>query len=127
MSDRIHWPDGKQFAFTVFDDTDSATLENVAPVYGLLNDLGFRTTKSCWPLGGDPEKGFNAGQSCEDADYARWLVDLQSRGFEIAWHNSSWDARPRKDIITAFERFATLFHHDPESGANHSDGEALYW
>ncbi len=127
MSDKMIWPDGKQFAFTIFDDTDAATVENVGPVYDFLTDLGFRTTKSCWLLGSDPGEGFGAGQSCDDADYARWLVDLQARGFEIAWHNSSWTARPRKDIIKAFDRFASLFHHDPQSGANHSDGEAIYW
>ena len=46
MAEAIPWPHGKRFAFTVFDDTDSATLENVSPVYALLRDLGFRTTKS---------------------------------------------------------------------------------
>ena len=34
------WPDGKRFAFTVFDDTDRATLDNVREVYALLADLG---------------------------------------------------------------------------------------
>ena len=38
---RIDWPDGKDFAFTIFDDTDLATLENVPPVYELLGGLGF--------------------------------------------------------------------------------------
>ena len=49
-------PDGKRFAFTVFDDTDSATLENVRGVYALLAELGFRTTKSCWVVDGDRSK-----------------------------------------------------------------------
>lgn len=34
---RIDWPDGKAFAFTIFDDTDFPTLDNVGPVYALLD------------------------------------------------------------------------------------------
>jgi hypothetical protein len=36
------WPGGKDFAFTIFDDADSQTLENGRPTYGLLAELGFR-------------------------------------------------------------------------------------
>ena len=32
MNKKIQWPDGKDFAFTVFDDTDFATLKNVKKV-----------------------------------------------------------------------------------------------
>ena len=54
---KITWPDGKAFAFTIFDDTDFATVEKVGPVYSLLADCGLRTTKSCWVVRGDPEEG----------------------------------------------------------------------
>jgi len=37
---KIHWPDNKQFAYTIFDDTDVSTLCNSAPVYELLAGLG---------------------------------------------------------------------------------------
>ena len=47
---RITWPDNKRFAFTVFDDPDSQTLEASQAVYGFLRDRGFRTTKGVWPL-----------------------------------------------------------------------------
>ena len=46
----VRWPDGKDFAFTIFDDTDYARMDNVPPVYEFLKDQGFRTTKSVWPL-----------------------------------------------------------------------------
>ena len=36
---------GESFAFTIFDDPDSQTLEAGREVYTLLADLGFRTTK----------------------------------------------------------------------------------
>ena len=48
----IAWPDDRRFAFTIFDDTDNATLANIVPVYDLLAELGFRTTKSVWLLDG---------------------------------------------------------------------------
>ena len=42
--DRIEFPGDRRFAFTILDDTDDSTLENVRPVYERLRDLGFRTT-----------------------------------------------------------------------------------
>jgi len=47
---KIRWPEGKKFAFTVFDDTDLSTLGNVREIYSFLMDHGFRTTKSVWPI-----------------------------------------------------------------------------
>ena len=35
----VSFPDGKDFAFTIFDDTDGSTIENVKPVYDYLYDL----------------------------------------------------------------------------------------
>jgi hypothetical protein len=46
----ITWPEGKRFAFTVFDDTDGMTMLNGPPIYDFLADLGFLTTKSVWPI-----------------------------------------------------------------------------
>ena len=46
MNKKLQWPDGKDFAFTIFDDTDLATLDNVNEVYSLLSDYGLITTKS---------------------------------------------------------------------------------
>jgi hypothetical protein len=125
----ITWPEGKRFAFTLFDDTDFATTENVAPVYSFLADCGFRTTKSAWVVAGDPaaREWGRAGETCDDPDYLRWLLDLQSRGFEIGWHNATWNGLPRPQILAALDRFADLFHGNPATGTNHSYDEAIYW
>ena len=64
-SNRLQLPEGKRFVFTIFDDTDSATLENVRGVYALLADLGFRTTKSCWVVDGDRNQGKFPGDTCD--------------------------------------------------------------
>ena len=128
MQPQITWPENKRFAFTVFDDTDSSTVENTAPVYDLLSECGLRTTKSCWPLRGDPAKGSFMGQTCEDADYLRWLLDLQSRGFEIAWHGATWHGVPREATLLGLEQFAKSFGHCPYSAANHAGNEeSIYW
>ena len=127
MHEKMIWPDGKKFAFTVFDDTDGATLENVAPVYGLLNDLGIKTTKSVWPIAGSDEPVLG-GDTCEDDDYRRWLLELKQQGFEIGLHNATYHTSRREDTLRAIQRFERIFGHAPMSLANHtSNSEGLYW
>lgn len=122
------WPDGKQFAFTIFDDTDLATVENVGPVYSLLADCGFRTTKSVWVVEGDRQRGKHAGDTCEDPAYLQWVRSLQDQGFEIGFHNCTWHGVPRDAIRAGLDRFAELFGHDPVTAANHTGvEEGIYW
>ncbi len=124
---RVEWPDGKAFAFTIFDDTDLATLENVRPVYAFLDEIGMRTTKSVWPisLGSSPRI---QGSTCDDRDYAAWTVDLQRAGFEIGYHGASNVTATRADVVRALERFETLYGHAPRAMANHADcEEGMYW
>jgi hypothetical protein len=128
MTPPITWPDGKQFAFTVFDDTDWATLDNVRATYAFLRDCGMRTTKSCWVVRGAPARGAFTGQTCDDPDYLQWLLDLQSQGFEIAWHNCTWHGLPRAEIAAALDKFVKLFGHYPFSATNHAQNEeGVYW
>jgi hypothetical protein len=49
MISKIEWPAGKDSAFTIFDDSDLDTVENVAGIYPLLHDVGLRTTLAVWP------------------------------------------------------------------------------
>jgi hypothetical protein len=122
------WPEGKQFAFTVFDDTDCATLGNVKGVYDFLADCGFRTTKSVWVVEGDPARGKHAGQTCADPDYLRWLLEMQAKGFEIGFHNGTWHSLGRDDVCAALDKFAELFGHDPAVAANHTGViDSIYW
>lgn len=122
------WPEGKRFAFTVFDDTDHATLENTKGVYSFLSDCGFRTTKSVWVMEGDANRGKCIGKSCEDPEYLRWILELQAAGFEIGFHNCTWHGLPREEIRSALEKFAELFGHAPATAANHTGvDESIYW
>jgi hypothetical protein len=124
----ISWPEGRRFAFTVFDDTDGATLANVKGVYDFLADSGLRTTKSAWVVDGDPNRGRFVGQSCDDPDYRQWVIDLQRRGFEIGFHNCTWHGLPRDAIRSGLDKFAEIFGHDPVTAANHCGSEeGLYF
>jgi hypothetical protein len=123
----IHWPEGKTFAFTVFDDTDNSDLSNVPYVYELLYDLGFRTTKSVWPVRGRrvPTIG---GATCEEKDYLAWVQSLREKSFEIALHNATYHTSNRRETADGLARFWNLFGHAPRSHANHADcGESIYW
>lgn len=124
---QVKWPDGKAFAFTIFDDTDYATLENVRPVYDLLTDLGFRTTKSVWPIAG-PDAPSCGGVTCEDPNYLAWLQQLQQKGHEIGYHMATYHTSEREQTIEALDRFAAMFNHAPKTMANHSAcRENIYW
>lgn len=127
-SNRLQLPEGKRFVFTIFDDTDSATLENVRGVYALLADLGFRTTKSCWVVDGDRNQGKFPGDTCDRSEYRQWLLELQTQGFEIGWHGPTWHGLPRQQTIAALETFFQLFGHYPKTAANHTGSPGgIYW
>ena len=64
-----------------------------------------------------PERGKHAGQTCDDPDYLKWLLDLQKKGFEIGFHNCTWHGLPRPAIHAALDKFAELFGHDPATAA----------
>jgi len=126
---RVAWPDGKDFAFTIVDDTDVSSIANVKPVYDYLYDLGLITTKTVWvsPTN-DPNIPENAGQTLSDPDYLSFILELQNRGFEIASHGPRGGHTKRAEIIDATERFRELIGHYPYTHINHSDNkENLYW
>jgi hypothetical protein len=124
---RTSWPDGKAFAFTVFDDTDWESLENGPPLYDFLHDLGFRTTKSVWPLRG-PEKPLVGGATCAEPGYLAWAQALQRRGFEIGLHNVTYHTSDGPVTGAGIERFREFFGHYPYAMANHTGcHEGIYW
>jgi hypothetical protein len=124
MIPKIDWPDGKDFAFTIFDDPDKDTVENLEAVYPFLRDLGFRTTKAVWPIQGDNKKS----TTCENERYLKLVLGLQEQGFEIGLHNVTSRTSTRERTAQGLERFQSLFGHTPYSMANHTGcGENIYW
>ena len=96
------FPDGKKFAFTIFDDTDYATVANVKPVYDLLYVCGIKTTKSVWVY---PSRGFFNGSSLQDKEYLDFIHELRDRGFEIGLHNIGDGLFTRQEISDGLNIF----------------------
>lgn len=127
MKTDIKWPDGKQFAFTVFDDTDYSTVQNVPKVYNMLAELGMLTTKSVWPVKGDmvPLVG---GATCDNPEYLQWVLELKEQGFEIALHNATYHTSNREQAIYGLEQFKNHFGSYPKIHVNHTGCyDGIYW
>src|SRR5579872_107508 len=124
---RIEWPEQKQFAFTIFDDTDRETEENARPIYQLLSDLGLRTTKSVWPLS-QKRPSLIGGETCANPQYLNFCLGLQQEGFEIGLHNVTSHTSLREETSAGIEVFRTMFGDYPTTMANHAGcGESIYW
>jgi hypothetical protein len=125
---RLEYPGGARFAFTIFDDTDDGTLENLRPIYDLLERLGMRTTKTVWPFRHQGESNFFACETLEDDDYRDWVRGLQARGFEVSWHCATFESSLRARTSAGLDRFREVFGVSPRVHANHAlNRENLYW
>lgn len=121
------FPGNKDFAFSIFDDTDGSTVANVAPIYRFLGDLGFRTTKSVWPLA-SVRAGLAGGSSLAEKDYRAFVVALQAEGFEIGLHNVRNHSATRDLVQHGLEEFRTVLGGYPRTQANHAFNEDnIYW
>ena len=122
----ITWPEGRRFAFTVFDDPDGQSLETTRLVYSFLSDLGFRTTIGVWPL--DIRRETNSGgETCANPEYRAFLQQLQGKGFEIGFHNAAPYSATRDETIAALKLFEEYFGKAPDAMANHYNADAIYW
>ncbi len=125
--EKIIWPEGKKFAFTVFDDSDLTSLQNGPLVYDFLYDVGIITTKSVWILQ-EFEIPIVGGSNCQDRDYLKWVQNIQAKGFEIALHNVSAGSTKRENIIKGLDLFKQYFGQYPKIHCNHVGcKDALYW
>jgi hypothetical protein len=126
---RLEFPGGKKFAFTVLDDTDVGTVANLRPLYDLFHSLGFRTTKTVWPVGcPEGSRDFSSSETFDDAPYCEFVADLQRRGFEITWHGATMESSRRERTLAALERFREVLGSYPRIHVNHSHNqENLYW
>ena len=126
---KVRFPEPALFAFTILDDTDDATVENVGPVYDLLTELGFRTTKTVWPL--DCPEGsplYFAGQTLDDPDYLSFVRGLIAKGFEVAYHGATMESSTRDRTKRGLQAFSALLGVTPTIHCNHGQNlENVYW
>jgi hypothetical protein len=121
------FPPGRDFAFTVFDDTDFGTVENLRPVYRLLADLGLRTTKSVWSLATEPSVRIG-GQSLHDPAYRAFIRGLRDEGYEIGLHGVRNVSSDRATTAAGLRVFEEVIGTSPRVHANHAENrESLYW
>lgn len=124
------FPNGGRFVFTILDDTDDATTDNVAPIYALLHDLGFRTTKTAWANDcPDHLKGpFFAADTLRDPRYLDLVRRLVGQGFELAFHNATMGSSRREETEEALRFLQDQFGQMPRVHCNHGQNrENLYW
>lgn len=126
MKRTIKWPDGHDFAFTIVDDTDGATVDNIKPVYDYLISHGILTTKTCWVY---PSKdNIYTGQSLQDKEYLDFILDLKEHGVELAFHNAGSGEFRRSETLNALEEYKAKIGKYPSLHINHSNNiENIYW
>jgi hypothetical protein len=122
-------PPGKRFAFSVLDDTDDSTLENVQPVYAMLRDYGLRTTKTVWPMDcPEGSRNYFAAETLQDKKYLRFVHELVADGFEVAFHGATMESSPRARTLEGLEFMRSEFGSYPRLFCNHGQNlENLYW
>lgn len=121
----MQWPENKSFAFTIIDDTDNSTIENIKPVYDLLFKLGLLTTKTAWVY--DSRDKYK-GESLQNDEYTHFLLDLQAKGFEIQLHNVGSGFFHRQEILDGLNIFKQKLGKYPNMQINHSNNtDNVYW
>jgi hypothetical protein len=121
----MFWPDNKDFAFTIIDDTDNSVIDNISPIYKLLNELNIKTTKSVWIF---PSRDKFKGQTIQDEIYRNFVLDIQGKGFEIALHNVGSGNFIRSEIKEGINLFKNYLGAYPKMHINHSQNkDNLYW
>ena len=123
------YPGGCRFAFTILDDTDDATVANVKPLYDLLFELGYRTTKTVWPVAcPEGSRIYFAGHTLQEPGYAEFARELLERGFEVAFHGATMESSERGRTLRALDILRDELGVEPRIHCNHGQNrENLYW
>ena len=123
------WPPGTRFAFSVLDDTDDSTLDNVGPLYAMLREYGLRTTKTVWPLDcPEGSRNFFAAETLQDKKYLEFVHELADAGFEVASHGATMESSRRERTLEGLELIRREFGRYPRLFCNHGHNrENLYW
>ncbi len=132
------YPDGKDFGFSIIDDTDYSDGPEIEPVYDLLNGLGIKTTKTVWMFDQirsgtyrreyERTSGFEeSGASMENPGYSSLIRKIHDQGFEIALHGVSAGNDYRAEILEGYETFKIIFGDYPRMDILHATNiENLY-
>lgn len=127
MNKKVIWPDNKKFAFTIVDDTDFSTLENIKPIYDYLHELNLKTTKTVWVLNQE-DNVYKSSDTLQRNDYFDYILKLQNLGFEIALHGARGCSSNREQILKALDIYKNKLGEYPKIHINHAQNkDNLYW
>lgn len=106
------------FYFTIIDDADDATYENVSPIYDLLNKYNIYITKTVWVY---PSRDkYSKGDSLQKQEYLSFIKDIKNKGFEIGIHSVGSGDYRRNEILKGIEEFKIKLGEYPKIHVNHS-------
>lgn len=114
-----------QFFFSIIDDTDDSTLENIRPIYEFLYEKGIFITKTVWIF--PPKDLHSKGDSLQRSEYMEYIRELNKKGFEIAIHNIGSGPYLRNKIILGLEEFKSKLGFYPKIHINHAyNNDSIY-
>ncbi len=132
------YPDGRNFAFTIVHDADSAYSRRLAPLFEVFDEHGMRITAtvfalwshddvaqevlSKWKNSDDSESAFfkPGAVPLEDSHEKNFYQRLAVKGHEIGLHSPSEFSDRRGDFIRAFELYKSIFGEFPRTYVEHS-------
>ena len=118
---KLKFPKNKKFAFTIIDDTDFATVNNIKPIYELLFQLNILTTKTVWVFSSkDVINQYCCSHTLSNPEYLEFIRWLNNTGFEIAFHGASMSSSIREQIQLALEQFKEYLGFYPNIHINNS-------
>lgn len=119
------WPNNKNFAFAIVDDTDNSDINNIKPVYDYLYECGLKTTKTVWVY---PSRNQFTGDSLMNKEYLEFVKELIDKGFEIGLHNVGSGDFYREEILEGITIFKEKLGHTPRMHINHANNkDNIYW
>ncbi|MAT38949.1 MAG: hypothetical protein CL946_05025 [Ectothiorhodospiraceae bacterium] len=108
---KVLWtPHPYKAGFSITDDTDRATYQQVKIVYDHLRDIGFPVTKTVWSF--EPQEPCGVPPMHEEREetallvhdeYFQYCKQLASEGFEICSHGASGGNNPREFTLESLE------------------------
>lgn len=132
---RVIWPPYPHSAgFTVTDDTDAATFEQVRAVYDFLLATKFHVTKTVWAFPPVEECGIPAtpdstlrGVTLDDPRYREYCEMLSGNGFEICLHGASAGNNPREQTRRALELLEGRLGGSDTFVCHAKNADNIYW
>jgi len=131
------YPDGRNFAFTIVHDADTAYSQRLAPLFEVFDALGMRITAtvfalwagedggeiwSKWENSDDPDRAFFEPMNVplEDLHERDFYQRLAEKGHEIGLHTPSERSDTRDDFVRAYELYKSIFGEFPKVYVEHS-------